>query len=117
MLATAVIVGTGYVLKLVTPPFGKLIAEQARRALARHHAQRGDRFLRRTRNRKKRAAAVVRRAGQRTVIARAAGVARFQRSMLRSYAHALYRQSMQRTAGHSGGMVMIDITIRSQASS
>ena len=31
MLATAVIVGTGYVLKLVTPPFGKLIAEQARR--------------------------------------------------------------------------------------
>lgn len=31
MLATLVIFGTGYVLKLATPPFGKLIAEQARR--------------------------------------------------------------------------------------
>lgn len=30
LLATGVIVGTGYVLKLATPPFGKLIAEQAR---------------------------------------------------------------------------------------
>jgi len=29
VLATLVIFGTGYVLKLVTPPFGKLIAEQA----------------------------------------------------------------------------------------
>jgi len=31
MLAVAVIFGTGYVLKWATPPFGKLIAEQARR--------------------------------------------------------------------------------------
>jgi ABC-type uncharacterized transport system fused permease/ATPase subunit len=30
-LAFVVVVGTGYLLKLATPPFGKLIAEQARR--------------------------------------------------------------------------------------